>query len=223
VDETGRFVSQREDARLALVDVALEDGEYRVTLDGHALRVPWVHDGPRARVQVWSAELTAVVHEPGGAFFSARLGRSLRLVYLPDDVVRAVTTHGRPGDRVSFADAFPYLLVGQASLDLLNSRLPGPSLPMTRFRPNLVVTGSEPHAEDGWARLRIGDVPFRGAKRCDRCVMTTIDPATATRGPEPLRTLATYRREHGKVWFGMSLVADGEGWLRVGDEVVVDE
>lgn len=223
VDESGRFVSQREDPRLARVDVAIADDGYAVTIDGDTRVVPWEHEGPRVRVRVWSAEVEAAVHEPGGAFFSARLHRPLRLVRLPDDVVRPVGAPGRPEDRVSFADAFPYLLIGQASLELLNDRVSGPALPMTRFRPNLVVRGSEPHAEDGWARLRIGGVGFRGVRRCDRCVMTTIDPATGEKGPEPLRTLASYRREDGAVWFGMNLVADGEGFVRVGDEVVVDE
>lgn len=223
VDERGCLVSQRDDARLALVDVALVDGGYAVMLDGDALDVPATHAGPRVPVTVWGAQVQAAVYEAGGAFFSARLGHPLRLVYLPDDVVRLVGAPARPADRVSFADAYPYLLIGQGSLDGLNARLGGTPLPMTRFRPNFVVRGSEPHAEDGWARLRIGSVGFRGVKRCDRCVMTTIDPATGDKGPEPLRTLASYRREDGKVWFGMSLVAEADGWVRVGDEVVVVE
>jgi uncharacterized protein YcbX len=90
---------------------------------------------------------------------------------------------------------------------------------MTRFRPNVVVAGCPPFAEDGWARLRIGAVGFRGVKRCDRCVVTTIDPETGVGGVEPLRTLARYRREDGKVWFGMNLIHDGPGTLAVGDEL----
>jgi uncharacterized protein YcbX len=225
VDQSGTFVSQREEPRLACLGVELVEGGYRVTSEGDELVVPRTHEGPRVRVHVWGTALAAVVYEPGGTFFSDRLGRPLRLVCLPDDVVRTIVgERGRPGDRVSFADAFPYLLIGQASLDLLNTRLPAPPLPMTRFRPNFVVTGSEPHAEDGWARLRIGSVPFRGVQRCDRCSMTTIDPITGDKGLEPLRTLASYRREDGKVWFGMNLVPDAEGRVRVGDEVeVVDE
>jgi uncharacterized protein YcbX len=223
VDEDGRFVSQREDTRLALVDVELVEGGYRVTMGGPALVVPQAHAGPRVRVRVWDSQVEAAVHDEGSAWFSAQLGRALRLVYMPDDVVRSVEAPGRAEDRVSFADAFAYLLIGQASLDHLNARLSDSPLPMTRFRPNLVVTGSEPHAEDGWTRVRIGEVGFRGVKRCDRCVVTTIDPATGNKGVEPLRTLATYRREDGKVWFGAHLVAQSDGWLRVGDEVVGDE
>jgi uncharacterized protein len=223
VDEDGRFVSQREEPRLARLRMELVDGGYRVTGEDEALVVPASHEGPRVPVRVWSSALEAVVHEPGTAFFSQQLGRPLRLVFLPDDVVRAAGPAARPGDRVSFADAYPYLLIGHASLELLDVRLPDPPLPMTRFRPNFVVTGAEPHAEDGWARLRIGEVVFRGVKRCDRCVMTTVDPLTGEKGTEPLRTLASYRREDGKIWFGMNLVPDGEGRVHAGDEVEVLE
>jgi uncharacterized protein YcbX len=223
VDEDGTFVSQREEPRLARLGVELVDGGYRVTgEDGEALVVPGSHDGPRVAVRVWSSELEAVVHEAGAAFFSRQLGRSLRLVHLPDDVVRPAGSAAQAGDRVSFADAYPYLVIGQGSLDLLNTRVPTP-LPMTRFRPNFVVTGTEPHAEDRWARVRIGDVEFRGPKRCDRCVMTTVDPITGEKGVEPLRTLAGYRREDGKIWFGMNLVPDGNGRVSVGDAVEVLE
>lgn len=223
VDDDGTFVSQREEPRLARLGVELVEGGYRVTgEDGEALVVPASHEGPRVRVRVWSSEVDAVAYEPGAPRFSQWLGRSLRLVFLPGDVVRPAGSAARPGDRVSFADAYPYLLIGQGSLELLNTRVPTP-LPMTRFRPNFVVSGAEPHAEDRWARLRIGEVAFRGTKRCDRCVMTTVDPITGDRGVEPLRTLATYRREDGKVWFGMNLVPDGEGRVHVGDAVEVLE
>jgi uncharacterized protein YcbX len=223
VDEDGRFVSQREEPRLARLGMALVDGGYRVTAeDGEALVVPASHDGPRVGVSVWSSELEAVVHEEGAAFFSRALERPLRLVHLPDDVVRPAGSAARPEDRVSFADAYPYLLIGQGSLELLNTRVPTP-LPMTRFRPNFVVTSTEPHAEDRWARVRIGTVEFRGTKRCDRCVMTTVDPLTGEKGLEPLRALAGYRREDGKIWFGMNLVPNGVGRVRVGDAVEVLE
>lgn len=223
VDADGRFVSQREEPRLARLETELVDGGYRVTgEDGETLAVPVSYEGPRVGVRVWSSELEAVVHEEGAAFFSHRLERPLRLVFLPDDVVRPAGSAARDGDRVSFADAYPYLVIGQGSLDLLNTRVAAP-LPMTRFRPNFVVTGAEPHAEDRWARVRIGEVEFRGTKRCDRCVMTTVDPLTGDKGLEPLRTLAGYRREDGKIWFGMNLVPDGEGQVRVGDEIEVLE
>jgi uncharacterized protein YcbX len=124
----------------------------------------------------------------------------------------------RPGDVVSFADGYPFLVISEASLSDLNSRLETP-LVMERFRPNIVVSGVPAYAEDTFRHVRFGEVGFRAVKRCDRCSVTTIDPETGARGKEPLRTLATYRREDGKVWFGMNLIHDAEGTLSVGDLV----
>lgn len=220
VDTEGRFVSQREEPRLALVDVAVDDGNYALSIDGGSVEIPHHQEGTRSEVSVWGSTVAAVAHRAGGQFLSDWLGREVRLVHLPEDVVRP-TNRGEPSDRVSFADGYPYLLIGQSSLDSLNSRVGGEPLSMDRFRPNLVVSGSEPHAEDEWERVKIGGVAFRGVKKCDRCVVTTIDPNTAKKGPEPLRTLAKYRRWDGKVWFGMNLCPDLEGTLRLGDEVSV--
>ena len=221
VDDNGRFVTQRTEPRLARAEVAMADEGYRVTMGGSSLLVPETLQGPRIPVKVWKSTVEAIVLPGSEAPLSAWLGRSLRLVYLPPDVVRPAGSHA-PDDQVSFADAYPYLMIGQASLDDLNTRIEGPSLPMTRFRPNLVVEGSEPYAEDGWGRIRIGTLSFRGVKRCERCVVTTLDPHTGQGGPEPLRTLATYRREHGKVWFGMNFVPQGEGTIEVGDPIVIE-
>jgi len=139
---------------------------------------------------------------------------------MPDSERRVVNPErARPGDIVSFADGYPMLLISEASLSDLNRRLDEP-LEMRRFRPNLVIAGAEPYSEDGMAALRIGEVTFRGVKRCDRCVVTTINPDTGEKGKEPLRTLAKYRLEDGKVWFGMNLIHDGSGRLKLGDPVV---
>jgi uncharacterized protein len=173
----------------------------------------------RRDVQVWSSRVAALVHDAGSAWLSDALGRRCQLVYMPDDVERAVNPlRGRPGDVVSFADGYPFLLIGQGSLDDLNGRMSAP-LPMIRFRPNLVVEGAAAFAEDGWPRVRIGAVTFRNVKPCDRCVMTTVDPETGNKGAEPLRTLATYRAWGGAVWFGVNLIAENTGTLRVGDAV----
>ncbi len=129
---------------------------------------------------------------------------------------RVDPARARPGDLVGFADAYPFLLVSQGSLDELNRRLVTP-LPMDRFRPNLVVDGCAPHAEDGWRTLVAGGVTFRVAKPCARCVVTATDQRTGARGDEPLGTLATYRLRDGKILFGQNLVHDGRGTLRVGD------
>jgi uncharacterized protein YcbX len=126
-------------------------------------------------------------------WFSDYLGDSFDLVRMPDATVRQVDPgYAGDGDRVGFADGFPFLLLSEGSLEELNRRLDQP-VPMDRFRPNLVVTGCDPYAEDAWARLTIGELVFRVVKPCARCTITTTDQETGQRGPEPLRMLASYR------------------------------
>jgi uncharacterized protein YcbX len=129
--------------------------------------------------------------------------------------------YSRVGE-IAFADAFPILVISQASLDALNARLET-SVSMDRFRPNLVIEGSAPHAEDAWKRIRVGDVEIALVKPCDRCSVPAVDPATGVRGREPVRELATYRKRGGKIYFGQNGVHRTPGVLRVGDPVVVLE
>ena len=210
--ETGRFVSQREDARLARVDVAMHEDGYRVRCDVGELALPEQLEGDQREVTIWNDTLAAVEHVEGSTLFSALLARRVRLVF---QIGARATSKG---GAVSFADGYPFLLIGQASLDDLNQRLEAP-IPMARFRPNFVVTGGEPYAEDEWSALTIGSATFRNVKLCDRCTVTTID-AEGNSGKEPLRTLATYRKRDGKVWFGVNLLPDFDrATLRVGDAV----
>ena len=221
VDADGMFVTPRERPELLRVRTALgPDGIDLSARDLPPLRLPLRHEtGPRRDVVVWRHQGSAVVHAEGSAWISSYLGGPHELVYMPDDERRPVSPdYGRPGDIVSFADGYPLLLVSQASLDDLNARLEQPIV-MERFRPNIVVEGCPPFAEDGWPAFHIGGLAFRGPKRCSRCVVTTVDPATGVRGVEPLRTLATFRQQDGKVWFGMNVVPDGTGTVRVGDEL----
>jgi len=157
------------------------------------------------------------------------LDRKVRLVWLDDPTRRVVTqAYGEPGDRVSFADAFPLLLANTASLDALNGWLlesgsvEGP-LPMARFRPNVVISGAPPWVEDDWTgrRIRVGEVTFRVVKPCGRCVVTTTDQETGERGHEPLRALARHRRVGQELRFATSLIPDGPGTIAVGDPVEV--
>jgi uncharacterized protein YcbX len=221
VDPGGRFVTQRELPELALVTTSIEAGGIVLRHAGHPeCALPFEHDSAEVlEVSVWSHSGPALRHEPGSAWLSAVLGRPVDLVFMPESHRRAVNPErSRPGDVVSFADGYPFLVISEASLADLNSRLETP-LVMERFRPNIVVSGVEPFAEDAWQHVRFGSVRFRGVKRCDRCSVTTVDPDTGVRDKEPLRTLATYRREDGKVWFGMNLIHDGGGTLAVGDRV----
>ena len=221
VDAAGTFVTQREAPELALVDTTLEGETLRLSAPGlSGLALPLVYEGFATRnVRVWLDEVQSAVHPEGSAWFSAYLRTPHELVYMPDHHRRQVNPErAKPGDIVSFADGYPFLVISEASLADLNSRLEIP-VTMDRFRPNIVVSGTEAFAEDGYARVRFGEIAFRGPKRCERCVITTIDPKTGQGGKEPLRTLAKFRLEDQKVWFGMNLIHDNVGVLRVGDPV----
>jgi uncharacterized protein YcbX len=165
------------------------------------------------------------------AWFSKVAGTSARLVHLHDPSQRHPNpSFTQPGDTVSLADGYPLLATTTESLAALNDLIAaGPradegTIPMRRFRPSVVITGSRPWAEDGWRRVRIGAALFRAVKGCDRCVMTTIDPDTGARGKEPLTTLARHRRWDGASWFGVQLVPDTPGRsVAVGEPVEIVE
>jgi len=223
VDRNGNFISQREVPRLCLVQTALSDGHVIVSApEQQPLALPQALEehGFEARpYRVWSSDGRALYHPGGSRWFSELLNDDVSLLYMPDSERRPVSPkRALPGDIVSFADGYPLLLISEASLVDLNARLPAP-VQMRQFRPNLVISGCEPYAEDGFARVRIGTLSFRGVKRCERCVVTTVNPDTAERGEEPLSTLSRYRQDGGKVWFGMNLIHDGQGPLSIGDPV----
>ena len=109
-------------------------------------------------------------------------------------------------------------MIGQSSLDDLNSRLEFP-VPMNRFRPNLVFTGGQPYEEDSWKLLTIGNNKFAGVKPCSRCVLTTVDQNTGEKGKEPLATLAKYRQHENKIYFGQNLLSIDHHTIHEGDEI----
>ena len=222
IDEDGLFISQRNQPRLALVVPSVRDGALRIDAPGMPpLQLP-LNPAPAVTtsVTVWASTCTAAwLGEAPARWFSQFLGSPASLVHMPDTTLRpANPVYAPAGTRVSFADGYPMLLISEESLADLNRRLEMP-LPMNRFRPNLVVAGCEPYEEDRWRSIQIGDLPLNVVKPCDRCVIPTTDQATAERGTEPLRTLATYRTIGGKVMFGQNVVHQGRGRLRVGDAV----
>lgn len=227
VDEASCFLSQRSHPRLALVDVVLADDQVKLSAPSLSDILLPAAGGETLEVRVWQDSVTAARVSPAAdTWLSDFLQTPCRLVYLPDAVRRPVDpTYARGDEHVSFADGFPYLLCAEESLADLNARLSASGatpLTMDRFRPNLVVGGSEAYAEDGWQKLRIGAVTFRVVKPCARCIVTTVDQRTGERGEEPLRTLAGYRRrDDDRVLFGMNLVAENEGELSVGDAVEI--
>jgi uncharacterized protein YcbX len=233
VDEQGSAITAREYPVLVLVRPEMVPGGLRLSgphADPVAVAAP---DGTSVvPVDVHGRPVHAAPAGPAAdAWFSRLLKHPARLVYL-DDPDRRLPNQSRtlPTDRVSLADGYPVLLTTEESLAALNEsiergRFPdeGP-VPMTRFRPNIVVRGAAPWVEDGWRRLRIGAARFRVVKSCDRCILTTVDADTAARGREPLATLVKTRRRDGLSWFGVHLVPDDPGaLLHVGDAVEVTE
>lgn len=230
VDETGRFQSQREFAEMALLRPELTNTGLRVR---HAAKPmePLAIDHSTSQqfndwlpVTVWGDTLLAQpVSAEADDWFSHALGRPVRLVYMPDATHRPVDPDyaRHPTDQTSLSDAYPYLLIGQSSLDDLNAHLDDP-VPMNRFRPNLVFTGGPAYDEDGWREFRVGELGFFAVKPCARCGIPGIDQATGQRSPEVLRALNAVRRRGTKTLFGQNLLADTpSGWLTVGDEIAV--
>lgn len=223
VDESARFLTQREEPRLALVQAKVTPTGVMLEAPGMPqLLVPFptVNSGEES-VVVWKDAVKVVVATTQSCnWFTKFLGRPCKLVYMHDPFARSAdTAYARPGSVVSFADGYPLLLTSEASLNDLNGRMQAP-IPMIRFRPNVVIDGRIPFEEDWWQRIRIGGVIFDVVKPCTRCVITTIDQDSAhNTNTEPLRTLNTFRKKDGKVYFGENLVPDGPGEIHVGDDV----
>lgn len=242
VDAEGTMLTARLNPRLLTCFAETgfaETGEGTLTLHApHAaplhLTLPTTPTTRLTTVKVWDTPVPLTdCGDDAATWLSTLLDKPARLVWLDDPTRRAIDPeYGRPDDRVSLADGFPLLLASTASLDRLNDwiaedavergeEVPEP-LPMSRFRPSVVVSGAEePFAEDRWKRVRIGEVEFRVASGCSRCVLTTIDAETLVKGKEPLRVLARRRRWSGKVWFGMNLIPDTPGTLHTNDPVTL--
>jgi uncharacterized protein YcbX len=217
---------------MALIETRLTSGTLILSANGAGqIEVPRL-GGPSAAqrtVSVWrSAGLQAEdCGEAAAKWLSGFLGLACRLVRAGPAFERSVAPYGNaaPGDLVTFADAYPFLILSEASLADLNLRLIAKAeaaLPLDRFRPNFLVSGCDAFAEDKWSSFRIGSVVFRAAGPCERCSVTTTNQQTAAVGQEPLRMLATYRRSAGgtSVHFGQNLMhVTKAGELRVGDPV----
>lgn len=227
IDDEGNFITQRKHFSLAMLQVDITGDTLTVfQKDKRENRISFMLSEfypERITVTIWD-DITfgCEVSSEVSNWFSTYLNISVRLVVMPDDAERLIDTrYAKKGEIVSFADAYPLLIIGQSSLDDLNQRLENPIL-MDRFRPNLVFTGGAPYIEDTFENFSIGTNIFSGVKLCARCVLTTIDQQTTIKGQEPLRTLAEYRTINKKVMFGQNLVHVGEGTLRVGDLLVVN-
>ena len=223
VDKDHRFLSQRELPQMALLQVQLHEQGLIVwhkKLDQSSLLIPFEPAGENCVVSVWEDECSARwVSSEADEWFSRMLSFPCRLVYMPDSSHRLVDDrYAHRREVTSFSDAFPLLLIGQASLDDLNKRLSSP-LGMDRFRPNMVFTGGEPYQEDNMPHFQIAGISFFGVKPCARCVITTIDQLTAGKSKEPLRTLNGYRSRNNKIYFGQNLLFEGSGKIAVNDTI----
>jgi uncharacterized protein YcbX len=235
IGAAGEMLTQRAVTRMALVSTALANGTLTLSAEGAGkITVSTASDpvAPLHTVAVWKSS-GMQAEDCGDAiatWLSETLQRTCRLVRIGEKFHRPVLKRaGRPGDAVSFADGSPVLVTSEASLAMLNDRIvanEGEPVPMDRFRPNLVLSGCDAFAEDTFPALRIGEVLFRAAGKSDRCIMTTTDQRTGARGKEPLRTLATFRRDPAldptAVWFGANFINESKrGTVRTGAEAVV--
>jgi len=216
VDDGGRFITQREQPRLAVIVPALSDGALQLAAPGLSIAVPLDKDGKRSNVTVWRDTLPAVDQgDDAASALSAWIGQPVRLVRFDPAERRYCNPDfaGSSGAHHSFADGYPVLVVSEGSLADLNRRLPSP-LPIDRFRPNLLLRGVEPFDEDHIDLLTADGVTLKLVKPCTRCQITTTDQFTANVGIEPLPTLAGYRYNAALdgVTFGMNaIVAAGAG------------
>jgi uncharacterized protein YcbX len=235
VTPNNKFVTQREIPKMALIKVTVngDTGTRSLKMEAEGmspLAVPEhtsvsTQDGlEERRVTVWNDSGLKAIDQGDSAaeWLSKFLGTELRLVRMSDDGVREVKAEmpDAPASQVGFQDGYPFLIISIASLDDLNSRLEEP-LPMNRFRPNIVVEGAEPFAEDNWQTIKIGDVTFECDKLCARCVITTIDQKTAKKNKEPLKTLATFRLIDNQAMFGQNAIHLNPGIIKVNDEIKV--
>lgn len=229
IDGDGVCVTARERPQMVRIFAANDGPDLRLEIHGREpLTVSYPDaDSPAARVWIWGQACSALDAGAAAAhWMSDALDKPVRLVAMDKRTRRRPDPDcTRPEDEVSFADCYPVLAIGQSSLDDLNTRTPTP-VSMRRFRPNFVVGGGAPFAEDNWRRIRIGSVEFEGVENCERCELPTVDPDTGVPDArrEPMRTLSRFRRRTtGGVFLGQNLVPRTSGTVRVGDRVVVLE
>lgn len=227
INTENQFLSQRSNAEMALIDVQISETglkvQHRQKASLGVLEIPFQpQTSTSINVTVWDDTISAtIVNEASNNWFSEALGSEVRLAFMPNSSLRPADSKYAPFENnVSFADGYPYLVIGQSSLDDLNNRLDN-QISMLRFRPNFVVTGGLPYEEDHWYEFEIGNLSFLGVKPCARCVMPTIDPETALKGKEPLLTLNSYRKLNNKIFFGQNVLAKNYGTLKVGDDVKI--
>lgn len=225
VTPDGKFLTQREYPRLALITPVLNNEAVTLSAPNFdSIKFGIQKSGATYPVNIWKSSGVQAVDqgEESAQWLSDWLGTSVRLVHIADGFMRKVSSEYavNTDDHTGFADGYPILIISEASLQDLNSKLDSP-LPMNRFRPNIVVKDCEPFAEDAWKRVKIGGVEMAPVKPCARCEVTTTDQVTLERKKEPLKTLGGYRKHKLGAIFGMNVIPLNEGRLEVGMSVEV--
>ncbi|MDH5366614.1 MAG: MOSC N-terminal beta barrel domain-containing protein [Cyclobacteriaceae bacterium] len=221
VDEYGVFITQRKHPVLSKINVALNINNIVVSCtDTDKISVPLeLQSGELMKVTVWGSTVNAIkASDKINNWFSDAIGLKCSLVFMPNDASRLISNENKAN--VSFADGYPYLILGQSSMNDLNRRMKAP-LPIQRFRPNIVFSDGLPYEEDLWGKFTVGEINFLGINPCVRCVFTTIDQETGESGKEPLKTLSTYRDYGNGVVFGLNTIAKSYGEIKVGDTIVI--
>ncbi len=225
VDEHGVMLTQRKISKMCLIQPELTASGLILnssTMNSLPINIP-IHN-KKCSVKVWTDQCQAFdAGDEAATWLSHILEKKCRLVYFPEDEIRQVDlAYANKGDKTAFSDGFPLLIISQGSLDDLNQRLSSP-ISMNRFRPNIVIDGCEPFAEDGWKKIRIGEITFRIVKPCSRCVIPSINIETAEREEEPIKTLLSYRKHDKKIFFGQNVIAESNGKIDVGMSIDILE
>lgn len=223
----GEFITQREYPKLALITPALKNGSVTLSAPNFdSVQIQIQKTGAPTLVNIWKSKNVKAIDQGDEAaqWLSDWLGASVRLAHIADGFKRKLNKDYaiNTDDHTGFADGYPILLISEASLQDLNSRLDSP-IPMNRFRPNIVIKGCEAFAEDTWKRIRFGGIEMALVKPCARCVVTTIDKETLEKNKEPLKMLSTYRKHKLGAIFGMNVIPLNSGRLEVGMSMEIIE
>lgn len=229
VDDNNEFLTQRAYSQMALLKTAIIRDSiiaYHSDDANDIIQLP-LHPAPKetVTVKVWDDYCEGQYADDNvNEWFSQKLGISCKAVFMPDDSKRKLDPKYAKSDQdiTGFADGYPILVISEASLEDINNRLEEP-VPMDRFRPNIVITGTAAFAEDTMRMFRINNSNFYGVKLCGRCIITTTNQQTGERGKEPLKTLTGYRTINNKVCFGQNVICDDNGQINIGDDIQIIE
>jgi len=221
INDDGKFMSQREHASMALFQASIKDKGVLISYKEKEILIPFNEylEEP-IKVSVWNSSFKAnEVSKEISQWFRDQLQMEVRLVAMTEISKRYKRLFTKPfSTHVSFADGYPYLVLGDKSLDYLNEKLDTP-VTMDRFRANIIVSTQSPHEEDEWEQFNLPNTQMKVIKPCARCQVVTINQKTSEIGVEPLKTLSSYRKKQNKIYFGANAIVLEKGTIRVGDKI----